>query len=147
MCMACQPGEDCVDGTCQAVDGVCDAAFCAEGCCAGDVCVIGDRDAQQCGSGGQMCVACRAGEDCVNGVCQPVTGGSCACSTPGAMVGPGPGGCDFEDANACSGWQSVIIGSEDGAFTPEAEAEALNREVPDGTVFCAFDCCMQITCP
>lgn len=128
-------------------DDVCfeSGALCGEGRCDGEIGVtfVCD-DALDCK---QVETPCAAGQSCFEGVCDTSEEDMCACSTVGASVGPTASGCGFDDATECTGWQSVIIGSEDGEFSPEAETEALDRVVPDGSVFCAFDCCLQIECP
>lgn len=143
----CPLGELCDAGACRApgpgecviTDAPCGDPVCRGGAVVQPTCSF-DGECQD------RVTECAEGEVCVNGACADAAGG-CACSTPGATVGPAPAGCELEDANACSGWQSVIIGSEGGGFSPEEEAEALNRVVPDGTTVCAFGCCMQISCP
>lgn len=71
---------------------------------------------------------------------------TCNCSTPGVTLTP-VSGCDsFQDANQCSGWQSVIIDSEGGSFTPEEEAEAASREFSSGSEVTGFGCTIRITC-
>ncbi|MEZ4473719.1 MAG: hypothetical protein R3F60_23600 [bacterium] len=144
---ACPADTTCSGGACVAA-GACRAPGqpCGEPRCIGDTAVTFECDADL------DCVEiqspCGAGFVCAAGECAPRSGGGvCACSTPGATIAPAEQGCGFEDATECSGWQSVIIGSEGGDFSPEEEAEALDREVPDGTVFCAFECCLQISCP
>jgi hypothetical protein len=48
----------------------CDAVSCANGCCAGTVCVT-SRSAQQCGPGGQACQSCGACQRCsATGACE-----------------------------------------------------------------------------
>lgn len=139
----CPAGTECLGGDC--VECVAPGEPCGPPVCDGDGVVE-----SICGpdfSCASVARACPVGTLCDGGACVVGGGGECACSTPGATVGPAPEGCGFEDADQCSGWQSVIIGSEGGGFSPEEEAEALDRVVPDGTVFCAFDCCIRISCP
>jgi len=71
----------------------------------------------------------------------------CTCETPGATLTVESGCNGWDDATVCSGWTSVIIGSEGGDFSPAEEKEAKERQVADGTVFCAFDCCIKLNCP
>jgi hypothetical protein len=147
-CAACPEGEICNAA------GVCEAACGPDncnGCCSPQGTCVETQFQNEfaCGQNGGACAVCSGDAVCVNGACEePGGGGECACSTPGATVGPALDGCPFGDANECTAWQSVIIGSENGNFTPEEDEEALNRVVPDGTIVCAFDiCCLQITCP
>ncbi len=128
-------------GRCLAADAPCDVPVCA-----GDDIRVFTCDAElQCV---ERVEPCPAGNVCEAGICTPAgNGGACACTTPGATVGPAPPGCDFIDNRECSGWASVILGAEGAEFTADAQQAAAAREVDDGTVFCAFGCCMRIGCP
>jgi len=72
-CVACPQGESCklfgpgTGGTC---DLPCSPQSC-KGCCAGEVCAIGNQDIA-CGTGGEACADC-TGEHfvCASGVCEP----------------------------------------------------------------------------
>ena len=85
-CKACKAGEGCVGGACKAGPS-CGPSSCPAGCCDGSTCRPG-TDSLACGTGGQNCIACQAGETCASGKCTP--GGSC-----------GPANC----AGCCSGNQ------------------------------------------
>ncbi len=56
----CTPQGD-AGGTCEAL-ATCSPADC-QGCCAGDVCLVGDAD-DACGSAGEVCAACGGGKSC-----------------------------------------------------------------------------------
>ena len=66
-----QQKEFCNAGTGQCVGKppLCDPTTCANGCCAGDVCVTSPSDTQ-CGIGGKACVDCtQSGDTCNGGTC------------------------------------------------------------------------------
>jgi hypothetical protein len=73
VCMACPMNQVCSQptGTCMACNGCVDRF--------NGQCQPGNTDVA-CGATGAECTPCRAGESCVNGTCQNMTGGCGACS-------------------------------------------------------------------
>lgn len=80
----------CEANACVAGAPKCSAANC-NGCCSGDVCVVG-TDPLKCGANGQACTACGAAQVCSsNG---PQAGGACEAQNPQCNPGNCNGCCD-----------------------------------------------------
>lgn len=83
----------------------CDASSCAAGCCSGDgVCQVGTTTVA-CGTGGELCTPCSAGQSCSQNVCVESsagggTGGGAGGGTGGGSGGIGDGGAAIGDACA-----------------------------------------------
>ena len=121
-CGNCPDGQRCQNGEC-----ICDAVSCPDGCCANGpgnsgVCRSGSNR-QACGTGGERCAACPAGQDCLGrrcAVCSPQTcpDGCCAANGTcqpgdafGACGGPGGGPCaSCNDSQTCLDRQCVGCG-------------------------------------
>jgi hypothetical protein len=67
MCVACNFGEQCVNGACAV--GNCGPQSCS-GCCTNNFCLVqGQQSRFTCGLQGQACAMCPMGQTCQNGVC------------------------------------------------------------------------------
>ena len=136
----------------------CDAS-CA-GCCMGNICLSGARD-DACGTGGERCALCGAGQRCIAGACQCdaasctgccsgtvcLDGGSAtACGRNGAMCGGCQAGQDCTagactcDGGAClSGCNAVTC---PGGCCSQGNCTQLTAEAcaPPGLGFTCTDC-------
>lgn len=140
VCMACEPGDSCDEGTCVSPPS-CDPTAC-DGCCDGDECVTGDSD-EACGLDGacQQCASptvCEAGEcvtpcnedtcdgccngdgECVEGAVTSACGtGGIECMTCGSDQNCSAGECvDRECSDTCIGCcdgDQCLSGDLDGA--------------------------------
>jgi hypothetical protein len=69
-CVDCGAGFACVNGMCVVDTGVCSAASCPSGCCAGTACIqAADQDWSACGAEGAPCQQCSYGVQCSAGAC------------------------------------------------------------------------------
>lgn len=152
---ACASDSDCDD------DNACSEDVCRDGAClhvgrTGATCDDGDPSTTADACRGPSCAGalsvcdgdaecddadpCTA-DSCVDGYCirEVITEGACGtckCGDPGVTL-TNPGGCDFPDATACSGWKSVVHENKGG--DPKGE-------FADGSTFSAFGCTIRINC-
>ncbi len=103
-CQQCGGGQGCVanpngGGLCGNVQ-TCDRTNCG-GCCMGNVCLLGTRDAQ-CGSYGAPCTTCKPGETCVG-------------AAPGGGICEKPPFCTAGNCMTCCSGNQCVAGTEDHA--------------------------------
>jgi hypothetical protein len=142
-CAACPQGQDCIQGVCTPA-AVCNSETCPSGCCAGTTCIaLINQDADQCGTDGEACAACPEGQDCIQGICAPLTvcdaetcsNGCCEGTTCVRYAAQDDEQCgtEGEECAACPEGQDCAL----GICTPQVVCTSQN---------CANGCCQNGTC-